>query len=89
MIIELFGFFGNLFLSICGIPLLIDTLKGKSFTSWKFLLVWFLGEILAIIFAIAKGYSYFIIGNYALSIALIISIFVVQFKKKDKINDIQ
>lgn len=82
MILELCGFFGNLFLSICGIPLLIDTLKGKSFTSWKFLLVWFFGEILAIIFAIAKDYSYFIIGNYALSIILIVSIFVAQLMKR-------
>lgn len=77
------GFIGNTLLSLCGIPLLYDTIKNGAKTSNKFLLVWFLGEIFAISYAIYDKISWFIILNYGISIVLIISIFMIQTFKKE------
>lgn len=84
LMVDLIGFFGNLFLSLCGIPLLSDTIKGKSFTSYKFLFVWLIGEILAIIAGIIKAIPWFITANYMVSIVLILLIFFFQYRNSKK-----
>ncbi len=79
-----FGLVGNLCLSFCGLFLLYDTIKYHEKTSYKFIIVWLLGEILALIFAIYKCVSIFIIGNYLISILIIILVTLIQlFRNKN------
>lgn len=50
---ELIAYIGGVLLTICGIPEVIRTIKDKRcHLGWAFLLLWFFGEILMLIYAI-------------------------------------
>jgi hypothetical protein len=75
---RLLGISGNSLLSLCGIPLLISTMTGGSHTSYWFIAAWGLGEIFAFTFGLRTGVSRIILGNYIVSMLLIVAITVAQ-----------
>ncbi len=75
---RLIGLAGNLLLSLCGIPLLVSTVAGGSHTSYWFISAWGLGEVFAFIFGLLTGVSWIILGNYLVSMALIVAITAAQ-----------
>ncbi len=75
------GLIGNMLLSLCGIPLLVETLQGTSHTSYWFLAAWGLGEVFAFAFGLLTGVSWIILGNYLVSMALIAAITAAQLAR--------
>mgnify|MGYP007100173350 CR=1 FL=1 len=53
---DIIGFIGSFLLTFCGIPELIRTIKhNKCYVGWTFLLMWFIGEVLMLIYVIPKN----------------------------------
>ena len=77
------GIAGNIALSLCGIPLLVSTIKKLSHTSYLFLAVWGAGELLALICALYNRIFWFISANYVVSLLLITLIWVFQRRNKN------
>jgi hypothetical protein len=73
------GFAGNALLSLCGVPLLLSSIRGTSFTSPWFLAAWMLGEVFAIWYGILVSAPRVIVVNYGVSILLIIGITAAQY----------
>ena len=76
--INLIGWLGGIFLSICALPQVIKTYRTKKIQdlSWGFLLLWFSGEILTLVYIISGDWSVKIYHpplylNYGLNIALL------------------
>ncbi len=74
----LIGLTGNLLLSLCGIPLLVSTIRGKSYTSPWFLAAWGLGEVFAVWYGFAMHVPKIITVNYGISMLLILLIALAQ-----------
>lgn len=50
---ETIGYLGGILLTICGIPEVVRTIKdGRAHLGWNMLILWFLGEIFMIGYAI-------------------------------------
>ena len=72
---ESIGWFSALLLACCGIPeVIISLTTGESGLSWYFLLMWFFGEIGALIYVIGKSKEvklWPLLFNYGLNIICI------------------
>ncbi|MCK5016687.1 MAG: PQ-loop repeat-containing protein [Candidatus Peribacteraceae bacterium] len=57
MIFNIVGWIGGFLLAFCGLPQAIKAIKEKHAygLSWMFLLSWFFGEILVLIFVVAQN----------------------------------
>lgn len=70
--IEAIGYLGGLFLAICGFPELIRTIKDKKcHLGWAFLLLWFFGEVLMLVYILFKPWDYPLILNYTLNLIMV------------------
>ena len=78
---EIIGWLGSIMLSICGLPQAIESYKNKNSNgiSWGFIILWFLGEILVLLYVIFKK-EYPLSFNCALNI-IIVSV-ILYFKLK-------
>lgn len=76
------GLLGNILLSLCGVPLLISSLLGQSYTSPYFLLAWGAGEVCALLYGLHKGIPKIITINYGVSILLILGITYAQYGRQ-------
>jgi fucose 4-O-acetylase-like acetyltransferase len=76
------GIAGNLLLSLCGVPLLVSSFRGTSYTSPWFLAAWMAGEVLAALYGLLTGVSWIIVGNYCVSMVLIVGIAWAQRRRK-------
>lgn len=76
MSLEIFGWLGALFFTICALPQTIKTIKeGHSFgLSWWFLILWFAGEITTAIYVWPKQ-DIPLLVNYLGNTGLILIIF--------------
>lgn len=64
---ELIGWTSTAFLALCGLPELIKTLKTKQCTlTMGFILMWFLGEVLGVIYSFHTG-KLPLMGNYIIN----------------------
>lgn len=72
---ELIGWLGSLFLSICGIPMAVKSWRDKHSdgVSHLFLWFWFLGEVLLLIYVLPK-LDYPLIMNFAVNIISVLVI---------------
>ena len=72
---ELIGYAGSLLLGLCALPeVYISLTTGTTGLSWSFLLMWYFGEILLMIYTIIKNKQVKLlplIGNYGLNIVFI------------------
>jgi len=89
--IEAIGWIGSLFLSTCGLPLLIDVCIKKKVGSVSifFLLWWLIGEILLFVYIIVQPLiSLPLLFNYGFNCicVLIVIGFIVIFKNKKRIK---
>jgi len=70
---ELIGFFGTLFLTFCALPELFRTIKNKRcHLGWGFILMWFFGEILCLIYVLSINNNILLL-NYGFNL-LVVSI---------------
>jgi uncharacterized protein with PQ loop repeat len=78
---ELIGWIGSIMLSICGLPQAVQSFKDKHSNgiSWGFILLWWFGEIFAVIYVISKR-EYPIIFNCALNTVIVSIIFYYKYK---------
>ena len=69
---ELIGWLGGVLLSICGLPQAVKSFQDKHSNglSWNFLLMWFFGEILLLIYTIPTGMLPLIV-NYVFNLVLV------------------
>ena len=53
---EIIGWTGSILFAICGIPQALDSFKrgNSEGLTWAFLLMWFFGEVLTLIYVIPK-----------------------------------
>jgi len=67
--VELIGWIGNLLLATCSLPLAYDAWRrGKSDISAGFLIMWGLGELLALIYGVSLDGSGPLILNYGVNL---------------------
>jgi len=80
---EWLGWIGGLLLALCGLPQAVKTfLDGHSDgVSWWFLIMWFVGEVLVLIYIIPSGQLPLIV-NYAVNI--IFAAIILKYKIKPK-----
>lgn len=66
---ETIGWIGSILLAFCGLPQAIESYKTKSSAglTWGFILMWFVGEILTVIYIIPK-WHWPLIFNYTANI---------------------
>lgn len=65
------GWVGSLFLTWCGVPLLIDAIRDRECTlPWSFISIWFAGEVLCLMYA-ASIESLPLIFNYGINTLLV------------------
>ena len=66
---ENIGWIGSLLLALCGLPQAIESYKTKSSEglTWGFISMWFVGEILTVIYIIPK-WHWPLIFNYTANI---------------------
>jgi uncharacterized protein with PQ loop repeat len=66
---ETIGWIGSILLAFCGLPQAIESYKTKSSAglTWGFLIMWFVGEILTVIYIIPK-WHWPLIFNYTANI---------------------
>jgi len=72
---EVIGWLGAVFLAICGVPQAFKSYKeGNSYgLSWIFILLWFFGEVLILIY-ILPNMMIPLILNYSLNIIIVMII---------------
>ena len=80
------GYIGNILLSVCALPLAISAIsRGYDKTPRLFLILWFMGEILACLDAIYNvGFYYPIFVNYGCNIVILLIIFKYHFWPREK-----
>jgi uncharacterized protein with PQ loop repeat len=73
--VEALGYIGGLCLALCGVPLAWATLRAGHAKGLDlgFLLLWFFGEVLTIIYILPKQ-DYPLLLNYGLNLTLLIII---------------
>lgn len=90
-IIESVGWLGFMLLALCGVLQLLTTIKTKTFDglSISFVIVWFVGEVFALIYVISKGFSFSLLLNYAVNMVVciwILILYIQHLKKRKKKN---
>lgn len=74
MILELCGWLGCVLLAVCGLPEAIKAIREKKTgLTWGLLLMWFVGEIFAIIYVIGLG-SWPLLFNYGVNITILLPV---------------
>lgn len=83
-LIELIGWIGAILLATCGIPQLIKTIKTKNFNglSLTFILWWFAGEVLTLIYISREAFKLPLLFNYGINIIVCITILILFLRKK-------
>lgn len=78
-VLESVGWLGFMLLALCGVLQLLTTIKTKTFDglSISFIIVWFIGEIFAFIYVVAKGFSFSLLFNYGVNIIVCVWILVI------------
>ena len=68
------GWVGNQLLAWCGAPMVFDVINKKSADgyAWGFIVMWGLGEILALIYMYNKHKDYPTMINYSINLAFIL-----------------
>ena len=77
---EIIGWIGSTLFALCALPQAVQTWKDKHCRSlsWAFLLMWFFGEVLTIIYVSQKEDVVPLLANYGLNIILLL--FIIWFK---------
>lgn len=85
--LELIGWIGAILFAICSIPQAYQCWKTKSAQglSLSFLLMWFIGEVLTIIYVLPK-WDLPLLFNYAVNILSLLVIFYYKVKDRLKIT---
>jgi uncharacterized protein with PQ loop repeat len=80
---ETIGWLGSILLAFCGLPQAIESYKTKSSAglTWGFLVMWFIGEILTVIYIIPK-WHWPLIFNYTANIIFLSVILYYKIKPK-------
>ena len=87
--IDIIGWTGSILFAICGIPQAYQCWKQKHANglSWAFLLTWFSGEILTLLYICLKPtLDIPLIFNYTFNLAALLIIFYYKIFKKDMIE---
>jgi uncharacterized protein with PQ loop repeat len=73
---EVIGWVGSILFALCAVPQAWQSWKQKHSDglSWSFLLMWFFGEVLTIIYVAQKDDVAPLLANYCLNIALLLVI---------------
>jgi len=73
---EMIGWIGSFMFALCAVPQAFQSWKQKNSDglSWSFLLMWFFGEVLTIIYVFPKPDVTPLITNYFLNIILLVVI---------------
>ena len=79
-----FGWIGSILLAICGLPMLIKSYKEghAEGVSLLFLLAWWLGEVLLLVFVIGKFKGIILILNYSANVLLVTGILYYKFRPR-------
>jgi len=82
---EMIGWFGSILLAFCGLPQAIESYKTKSSEglTWGFILMWFVGEIMTIIYVFPKM-DLPLLFNYSANIIFLSVIIYYKVKRKQK-----
>ncbi len=74
--IEVIGWVGSILFALCAVPQAWQSWKNKHSDglTWPFLLMWFFGEILTIIYVSQKNDVIPLLTNYYLNIVLLVII---------------
>jgi uncharacterized protein with PQ loop repeat len=82
---ELIGWLGSICFALCALPQAIHAYKTKSAEgiTWGLLSLWFIGEILTIIYVLPKGYAP-LLFNYISNIVLLSIIIYYKIQDRDK-----
>jgi uncharacterized protein with PQ loop repeat len=80
---ETIGWLGSILLAFCGLPQAIESYKTKSSAglTWGFISMWFIGEILTVIYIIPK-WHWPLIFNYTANIIFLSVILYYKIKPK-------
>lgn len=80
---ELIGWTGSILFAICGIPQAYESFRrGNAYgLTWAFLLMWFFGEVLTLIYVIPK-LDYPLLFNYSCN--LICLLIILRYKIKPR-----
>ena len=74
MFFEICGWIGCVLLAVCGLPEAIKALREKNTgLTWGLLLMWFFGEVLAMIYCASLG-SWPLLFNYGVNITILIPV---------------
>lgn len=82
--IEIVGWIGSIFLSVCGAPQAYESYRTKSSAgiSHMFLWLWFIGEVTTLTYIIAQlGFNPILLINYTLNIIFIVVIMYYKYRK--------
>lgn len=81
--IEVFGWVSSIFLALCGVPQAWKCFKEKHARgiSWGFILLWFAGEIVGLVYTISIG-AYPLIANYSFN--TLVTFVILYYKIKEK-----
>ena len=84
MITQIIGYLGGAFLTICGIPEVIRTIKDdRCHLGWPFLALWYSGEIFMLIYSLIL-WDYPLMMNYIFNF-IVVSVLVF-FKVKTQLK---
>lgn len=78
------GWIGSILLALCGLPQLIKTLKTRRVNDFSglFLLMWFLGEVLTLIYILSQPFFQLpLLANYCINIIITATLINYKFKK--------
>lgn len=81
MIDNILGVLGALLLGGCCLPQTIKTIKlnRADDISWMFLMMWFIGELIMIVYVLVKPeIDYLLLGNYGINLSLLVPILYVK-----------
>jgi hypothetical protein len=79
---NLIAFLGSMLLALCAVPELLRTLyDNKCYLSWAFLLLWFLGEILMLIYSIHL-WNYALMMNYIFNTIVVTIMLYIKIKNE-------
>ena len=89
MFIEMIGWMGSVLFSLCAYPQAIKSYKDghSDGLSWYFLLMWFIGEILTLIYVSCTSASLPLLANYLMN--LLILLVIIKYKIQPKRKDIK
>ncbi len=82
---ETIGWLGSILLAFCGLPQALESYKTKNSDglTWGFILMWFVGEILTVIYIIPK-WHWPLIFNYTANIIFLSVILYYKIKPHKK-----